>query len=136
MPKLRRDSGFERQTVKDNSERRNWEDMAALNTVTRKGWWLWTLNWKEIVALNVQIEKRWWFWTSKLRRDSGSEHQTVNDDSERHNWEDMVPLNAVTKKGWWLWTLNWKEMVALNAQIEKRWWLWTPKLRKDDSSEL
>ena len=31
MPNWKRYSGFERLTEKDDSKRRNWEDMAALN---------------------------------------------------------------------------------------------------------
>ena len=98
----------------------SYKEIAALNAITKKGRWFWTPNWKEMVTLNIQIEKRWWLWTPKLRRDSGSESQTVKDDFERRNWEDMATLNAITNKGWWLWTLNWKEMVALNAESEKR----------------
>ena len=33
-----RNKGSEHQTEKDDSERCNEEDMAALNTITKKGW--------------------------------------------------------------------------------------------------
>ena len=55
--------------MKDNSERRNWEDMVALNAETEKKLWLWTpklrryggfenRNWEEMTALNVEIDKK------------------------------------------------------------------------------
>ena len=88
-----------------------------------------------MVALNAETEKRWWLWTSKLRKDNGTERQTMNDNFEHCNWEDMVALNVVTNKEWRLWNPSCKEMVALNAQTEKRWWLWTSKLRRDSGSE-
>ena len=63
--KLRRDGGFERQTKlitmsqteKDDSERRIWEDMVALNARLKMDdserfeneWWLWTPNCKEMM---------------------------------------------------------------------------------------
>ena len=68
-PELRKDGGFERQIESgDDSERRDWE---------------------EIVALNAKAEKWLWLWMPKLR--SG-------DDSERWDWEEIVALNAETKK--------------------------------------
>ena len=51
---LKKNGGSEHQIEKNDSKRRNWEDMAALNAVTKKEWWLLTANWKEIVALNVK----------------------------------------------------------------------------------
>ena len=49
---------------KDDFERRNWEEMVALNAVTKKGWWLWMPYYK-LIALNV-----------KVRKDGGIECQT------------------------------------------------------------
>ena len=79
MPKLRDDNGSEHQTENaDGSERRDWEEIMALNA-----------KWKILMALNAETKKWWWLWMPKLRIDNGS---------ERRNWEAiMMALNVETE---------------------------------------
>ena len=119
------------QTEKNDSKRRNWEEMVALNAKLEM--WLWTPNWKH--GSEDQTEKIWWLWTpnwrrwrlwtsnykgivtlnAKLKRDGGSERLTEerHGGSEHPNWERMVTLNVELEMQFW--TPNWR-----------RWRLWTP----------
>ena len=88
MPKLRSD---------DDSKRRNWEAM---------------------MALNAETEKRWWLWTPKLR---SNDMMTSNAD-----WKKMLDLSAETenaalnaKMKMRLWTPNGKrDLMASNVKLK------------------
>ena len=141
MPKLRDDNGSEHQTENaDGSERRDWEEIMALNA-----------KWKILMALNAETKKWWRLWTPKLRIDNGSERrnwevimmalnvETENEDGSEHRyWEViMMDLNAErrcngsechaeTKTRLWMP----KRRYGSESQNEARQWLWTPNQKK------
>ena len=92
---------------------------------------------KIVMALNTKTKKRWWLWTPKTENSDGSELQ---------NWKVMKVLNAKRQTEDATLNVdlktddgserrNWKYDDGSERRNWERWWLWTPNRISDDGSE-